>query len=328
MILHDKRQGRTEGELCDARGLFEHLFEGQSGYLNTFTGKQARFVNRDARGNELTAVRNRTWKYPEQASEAVESLLAESGRKRDAYFGVHLFEERQPGRRLASNAAEFVRALWVDGDGALVPDHYPAPTATVYSSSNRHHFYWRLLEPVPIDQAAALNRRMALDMGADTSKAGKASVLRLPGTFNYKRETPEPVTAKISDRSIEHADMDATVPAEKPKVRPRPKKRAPWFEFQADEDFDLLRWMDAYGMPYGAEVRDDSGRKWRLEECPIAPPGKEHSDSVYVGQRHSGQAWFRCYHNHGEGRVWQDVRPIYQPDCYVPWWVKVVSKNA
>jgi len=212
MILHDKCQGRTEEELCDARGLFEHLFEGQSGYLNTFTGKQLRFVDPDTHANELTAVRNRTWKYPEQASEAVESLLAESGRKRDAYFGVHLFEERQPGRRLASNAARFVRSLWVDGDGALVPDHYPPPTAIVHSSSNRHHFYWRLSEPVPVDQAVALNRRMATDMGADTSKASKASVLRLPGTFNYKRETPEPVAAEITDQSIEYADMDAAVP--------------------------------------------------------------------------------------------------------------------
>jgi hypothetical protein len=309
--------------------LFGHVFgEDATGWLVTFTGRQARFVDRDARANELVRVANRTWRFPEQARGAAEYLLGESERQRDAYFGVHLYEEYQPGRRLAANAAEFVRALWVDGDGALVPDHYPAPTATVYSSSDRHHFYWRLTEPVPIDQAVALNRRMAADMGADTSKAGRASVLRLPGTFNYKRETPEPVTAEIFDRSIEYAELDAAVPQEKPKAQQGPKKRGPWFGFQAKEGFDLLRWMDAHGMPYGAETSDDSGRKWRLQECPVAPPCKEHSDSVYVGQRHTGQVWFRCYHNHGEGRTWQDVRPVYEPGCYVPWWVKVASKNA
>lgn len=95
-----------------------------------------------------------------------------------------------------------------------------------------------------------------------------------------------------------------------------------------DSDFELVCWMNAHGIPYGAEVLDGKGRKWRLEECPVAPPGKEHSDGVYVGQYDDGAVWFQCYHDHGEGVTWQDVRPIFEPGCYVPWWVKVVSKNA
>ena len=37
-----------------------HLYEEEPGYLNTFTGQQARFCNPKARANELTRVKNRT----------------------------------------------------------------------------------------------------------------------------------------------------------------------------------------------------------------------------------------------------------------------------
>ena len=308
------------------------LFKDQAGYLNTFTGQQARFTNPDARPNELARVINKTWKFPEQAEEAAEYLKQESDRRRDAYFGVHLYKERQPGRRLAANAAEFVRGLWVDGDGAKVPPGWPTPTATVQSSEGREHFYWALETPLHKDEAAKLNKRMAVAIGADRGKAGLATVLRAPETFNYKRETPELVTFTITGERYTAEEISAVVP-ELPEPRThdrhrRQTKLTPWSSRTKVAEFDLVEWMNHHGVPVGAEVLDGKGRKWRLLECPIAPPGKEHSDGVYIGHHASGAPWFECYHDHGEGFTWQDVRPIYEPGCYVPWWVKVVSKNG
>lgn len=322
----------VRSELSATVKLWEILFKDQAAYLNTFTGQQARFTDPGARPNGLARVVNKTWSFPDQAEDAAKYLRRESQRRRDAYFGVHLYEEHQPGRRLAANAAEYVRALWVDGDGATVPPDWPQPGARVRSSEGRDHFYWPLTTPIHIDEAAKLNKRMAVAMGADRGKAALATVLRAPGTFNYKRDTPELVTLEASGERHDPRNLAAAIP-ELPEPRgldrpKRPKVRAPWESSEPGGGFDLVDWMGRHGVPVGREVTDGRGRKWELLECPIAPPGKEHSDGVYIGHHESGAPWFFCYHDHGEGFTWRDVRPIYQPDCYVPWWVKMVSKNG
>ncbi len=174
--------------------LWEHLFGDLEGYLVTFTGWQARFSREDAKAHELDDTRQRYWEYPQQAEEAADHLLEESRGGRDAYFGVHLFKRR--GSRRADNAAE-VHALWVDGDGAQVPEKWPQPTAVVESSPGRQHFYWRLTHPLDPAEAAQLNKRLCYGMGGDRGKWGLGTVLRAPGTFNYKRERPTAVAGGV-----------------------------------------------------------------------------------------------------------------------------------
>jgi RepB DNA-primase from phage plasmid len=172
--------------------LWAHLFEGLEGYLVTFTGQQS--AKLDARPNELDSPQQRSWRWPAQRDEAAAYLLEESEDGRDAYFGVHLF--RQRGSRKADNAAE-VLALWVDGDGARVPERWPQPTAVVESSPGRHHYYWRLTRPIPPEQAAQLNKRLCYGMDGDKGKWGLGTVLRAPGTLNYKREHPTLVAGGV-----------------------------------------------------------------------------------------------------------------------------------
>ena len=172
--------------------LWAHLFEGLQGYLVTFTGKQS--SRPDARPNELYDTSQRSWSWPEEKEEAASYLLGQSDDGRDAYFGVHLF--RKPGARKAEHAGE-VQALWVDGDGARVPKDWPQPTAVVESSPGRHHFYWRLTRPIAPQEAAQLNRRLCYGMGGDRGKWGLGTVLRAPGTRNYKRERPTLVAGGV-----------------------------------------------------------------------------------------------------------------------------------
>jgi RepB DNA-primase from phage plasmid len=172
--------------------LWAHLFEDLGGYLVTFTGRQS--ANPSARPNELEDTTQRSWHWPEQRDAAAAYLLEESEAGRDAYFGVHLFRRR--GSRKADNAAQ-VLALWVDGDGAQVPRDWPQPTAVVESSPGRHHFYWRLTRPIPPEEAAQLNRRLCYGMGGDKGKWSLGTVLRAPGTLNYKRARPTLVAGGI-----------------------------------------------------------------------------------------------------------------------------------
>jgi hypothetical protein len=177
-MIPDSPPGRTTE-------LWAHLFEGLEGYLVTFTGQQS--AKPEARPNELDSPQQRSWRWPAQRDEAAAHLLEESEAGRDAYFGVHLF--RRHGSRKAGNAAEIL-ALWVDGDGARVPERWPQPTAVVESSPGRHHYYWRLTRPIAPEQAAQLNKRLCYGMGGDKGKWGLGTVLRAPGTLNYKRAHP------------------------------------------------------------------------------------------------------------------------------------------
>jgi hypothetical protein len=173
-------------------GLWVHLFDDLEGYLVTFTGRQS--SRPGARPNELDDTQQHSWYWPAQAEDAADYLLERSRAGRDAYFGVHLF--RRPGNRKAENAGE-VLALWVDGDGAQVPKNWPQPTAVVESSPGRHHYYWRLTRPIAPEEAAQLNRRLCYGMGGDKGKWGLGTVLRAPGTLNYKRERPTLVAGGV-----------------------------------------------------------------------------------------------------------------------------------
>jgi hypothetical protein len=178
----------AEVELRRTTELWEHLFGDLKGYLVTFTGRQS------ARPNELDDTTQRSWRWPAEVREAASYLKDESGKGRDAYFGVHLF--KRPGTRRAEDAAKIL-ALWVDGDGAQVPEDWPQPTAVVESSPGRHHFYWRLTRPIAPHEAAQLNKRLCYGMGGDRGKWGLGTVLRAPGTLNYKREHPARVVGGV-----------------------------------------------------------------------------------------------------------------------------------
>src|SRR5688500_17154746 len=100
--------------------LFWHLFGEDKGFLVTFTGTQARLRRADARHNELTGICQRSWRYPDEAQGAGDYLVDEAQLERDTYIGVHLF--REPGNRLASNAAAAIRSLWLDEDEGSYPE--------------------------------------------------------------------------------------------------------------------------------------------------------------------------------------------------------------
>lgn len=173
----------TETQVYPILEVWEHLFGAQEGYLCTYTGTR-----------ECTALADKhqqLWFYPGGAEKAADYLMRQSDKGREAYFGVHLY--RTETNRKAENAADTVSALWADGDGAQVPEDWPQPTLVIESSPGRHHYYWSLNYPIDAKRAATLNKRIAYGMGADKGKWALGTVLRAPGTRNYKRDVPTEV---------------------------------------------------------------------------------------------------------------------------------------
>jgi len=281
--------------------LFGHIFGEDSGFLVTFTGQQARLKRAAARHNELAAIRQQSFRYPDEADQASTHLLAESERGRDAYVGVHLF--RKSGTRLAADTVPTVRSLWLDEDEGTYPEIGPEPTAVVASSARCRHLYWRLTKQVSVEWAVAMNRRLACWAGGDVGKAGLATVLRVPGTMNYKRHPQvDPVALQITRASPWDPEvMEQAIPP-----LPEPSKVASTTEPYDGPELELEELLT--GVEIIGEVADGLGRKLAI----VCPWADEHGggdlSGTYLGQRSGGGLWFYCNHAHCHGRTLADFR--------------------
>src|SRR5215217_8623184 len=254
------------------------MFGRDSGFLVSFTGQQARFTQADARSNELTSTRQLSWPYPAKAREASDYLIAQTQDRRESYFGVHLF--REAGNRLSANTVTTVRCLRLDEDDGHFPEDGPQPTAAVRSSASRRHLYWLLAQPVAVEWAVAMNRRLASWAGGDAGKAGLSSVLRAPGTANYKRHPKvDLVVGEFTGVGAwEPEILDHAVP-EIPESAPARSPR----ETYDGPDLDLGPFLE--NVQVLGEVADCLGTKYRI----VCPWVDEHSGGdrtgSYVGRR-------------------------------------------
>jgi P4 family phage/plasmid primase-like protien len=147
--------------------------------------------------------------YPEEAEQAAERARKLSEAGYNVWHCAHLLTGR---RRVKENAAP-ITALYVDGDGAMVPDWLPQPTAVVVSSPGREQLYWRLSMPVPPEVGENLNRRLAYAMEADTSGWDLSQLLRPPGTRNYKYEgTPTVEVEDLEKIAYDADEFDKLLP--------------------------------------------------------------------------------------------------------------------
>lgn len=138
-----------------------------------------------------------------------------SARGVEVYHACSSFQS--PGSRKASNVHR-IKALWLDldvGEGKPYADDRTAlaallafcskvglPTPTLVHSGGGWHAYWPLTEPVSVEdwlpQAQALKSLCAQHgLQADPVRtADAASILRPPGTYNYKSGSPRPVAVR------------------------------------------------------------------------------------------------------------------------------------
>ena len=162
-----------------------------------------------ARRTQEGAFQTDYFEYPEGAQDAVDRAAVLSEGSYDVWHCAHLLTSR---RRVKENAAP-VAALYVDGDGAQVPENLPHPTAVVRSSPGREQLYWRLSMPVPPEVGEDLNRRLAYAIGADKSGWDLTQLLRPPGTRNFKYpDAPLVEVVHLGEVVYDAGDLDRLLP--------------------------------------------------------------------------------------------------------------------
>ena len=136
-----------------------------------------------------------------------ETMIARLAPATDVYVGV------LPRNRQASGRDAVVphgQVVWTDCDSpqsvAALDSFVPEPSILLASggSDENRHAYWLLRERVAIDTIERANRRMASRLGADTSCADAARILR-PPSLNHKYAPPTAVRLIRCDSARRYA---------------------------------------------------------------------------------------------------------------------------
>ncbi len=239
-----------------ALNLWDHLFGDLKGYLCISSANRLYDENgmpilkptKDQR--KETGFKDEFYCYPEQARDAIDRALDLSDEGREAWFCKHLLTLP---RRLAENATGIL-ALGNEYDGPPLPDGNLTPTAWVLSSPDPDHYhgYWGLERPLNPEPCVNLNHKLSKKTGGD--KWALASLLRVPGTRNYKyahkdvRFTDSPIVQlmEVTDKRYTPGELqdtlkDVVLQEEKTISNPHPKgdKRRPPVAMTRD---DLSIW--------------------------------------------------------------------------------------
>jgi hypothetical protein len=132
---------------------------------------------------------------PAAAIDQAGLLIERVARHVDVYIGVAL-HDREAGDGTSVSRSHL---LWTDIDRedaqATLESFAHPPTMTVASGTpGRRHSYWLLGGAVAIDEVMTANRQLAGALGGDLSSGlSRVSMLRPPGTYNYKHPRRQPV---------------------------------------------------------------------------------------------------------------------------------------
>ena len=151
------------------------------------------------------------------ASPAFQSWLRHmNAQKHEIYVSMNALREGATGRTKAD--IEAVRHVYLDFDeGAteaverlLKRTDLPQPSSKVSTSPGKWQVAWKV-EGFAADQAEAFQRWLARDSGADPAATDCARVMRLPGFYNHKYETPHFVSVETFSVSV-HRPEDFPAP--------------------------------------------------------------------------------------------------------------------
>ncbi len=154
------------------------LYDGLEGWAYSPT-KDLQF-----KPNEIGHWNQYFFKWPEEEEQLIHHIKIQS-KDLDTYISPALFSQ-------ANSSKEFIKAsnvVWVEIDEKLPEGDY-RPNYIVQTSSETHqHWYWRLDDPLDtVNSIEYLTRSITYTLeGADSSGWDANQVLRIPNTYNYKR---------------------------------------------------------------------------------------------------------------------------------------------
>lgn len=150
----------------------------------------------------------------------------------------------------------------------------------------------------------------------DTANFNPSRICKLYGTLAQKGSNTKERPFRMSriDGEVKETRQTNKVYLEKlagdiPEEEIKPQR----YNHYAPNEFDIEQWMNEHNIRY-TQKQGDGYIKYVLDECPFDHNHKA-PDSMILKQP-SGAIGFKCLHDSCQGKVWQDVRIMFEPDAY------------
>lgn len=193
----------------------------------------------------------------------------------------------------------------------------------VAMSGNGYHLMYRI-SLIATEERKALVQKclLALDMlfstdevKIDTSNFNQSRVCKLYGTLAQKGtgtvERPHRMSRMVTEASVEPTDM--LFLKRLADLLPKEQKPEKYNNYNPKQ-FDIEDWMFQHGLHWQSKKSGSEYTKYILDECPFDSNHKAPDACITIGK--SGALGFHCFHDHCQGKTWQDVRLLYEPDAY------------
>jgi hypothetical protein len=148
------------------------------------------------------------FKYPEELPNLLHSI-ARNYKTSNVYFCPQLFANniRQPGWKSACHKENVLicPTAWADLDGCSPDLLLVQPTVSLETSDGRYHALWLFADPQPPEVAEQISKNIAyhhVHDGADAGGWDLTQRLRVPYTYNLKRQLPFEVRIDHIDKSV------------------------------------------------------------------------------------------------------------------------------
>ncbi len=196
-------------------------------FLLILFGRERRgaLINVRYRDPKRPQIMRHRWHDTHQPARAARDILA-LGQLTDTYIGIAPRQHPDGGKAAITHAW----TLWVDCDtpqaAAALKKFTPAPTIIIRSGTATNcHAYWPLTRPLAVAELERGNRALARELGGCTSAVmNAATILRPPGTLNFKHRPASPVVLERLQRQL--LDPDELL-ARLPELPPAPERPDP-----------------------------------------------------------------------------------------------------
>lgn len=150
----------------------------------------------------------------------------------------------------------------------------------------------------------------------DTAVANPSRICKLYGTLAQKGSNSDVRRHRMAriDGDLKELKVTEKIYLEKLACEiPEEEIKPAQYNKYSPNEFDVEDWMNEHGIRY-KEEHDATSTKYILHECPF--DSNHRGKDAMIFKMPSGAIGFKCFHNSCQGKTWQDVRRLFEPDAY------------
>ena len=150
----------------------------------------------------------------------------------------------------------------------------------------------------------------------DTAVANPSRICKLYGTLAQKGSNSDVRKHRMSRIDGDLKELKTTEKIYLEKLAheiPEEEVKPAQYNRYSPNEFDIEDWMNQHGIRY-KEESDATSTKYILHECPF--DSNHRGKDAMIFKMPSGAIGFKCFHNSCQGKTWQDVRRLFEPDAY------------